>query len=403
MPYTAPTVNYSTAMNGTYTTLTGVLSVSFNRGRQRFMDPFPPTSCQIELIPANSYATPLEVGQFIDVRPTNSASSEAYFVGEITDVERTYDMPYNSVTGAAPGDRIRITALGALGLIGRATFNNDAVGAIAVPTTARNIILQTAQRLLNVNPSGVVGSYFDRGAQGFITSDSPLDVINQLAATDPLYLADRDNARTIVSNPQGGGGASTRPGFGPLEFQITQIGQRTDTADAFLFTDSGGGYFYNQISYGTGAQNFFTQVNVITENANGLTDIPVQQVSTGLAPFSSLDWNTYNTDQTEANSLANYVFSRSYVPTPAPMMISSTTAVDDSITQLARMNTILPGQRGQVTFRGQTYRVTLEGFDFAFYVDRAAITAYFSPFPLDYFILDSASNGRLDVNRLAAP
>lgn len=397
MPYTAPTVNYSTAMNGTYTTLTGVLSVSFNRGRQRFMDPFPPTSCQIELIPANSYATPLEVGQFIDVRPTNSASSEAYFVGEITDVERTYDMPYNSVTGAAPGDRIRITALGALGLIGRATFTDDLI--FSVPSTdAATTIQQSARRLLNVNPIPTNGG-FGRSVQNFTTSDPTLDVINQLAATEPLYLSDRDNARTIVSNP----GPSTRPGFGPLEFSMHMVGQRAEQVDAFVFTDSGGGYFYNQISYGTGAQNFFTQVNVITENADGVSNIPVQQVSTGLQPFSSLDWNTYNADQTEANSLANYVFTRSYVPAPAPMMISSTTAVDDSITQLARMNTILPGQRGQVTFRGQTYRVTLEGFDFAFYVDRAAITAYFSPFPLDYFILDSASNGRLDVNRLAAP
>ena len=401
MPYTAPTVNYATAMDGTYTTLTGVLAVTFNRGRQRFIDPFPPTSCQIELIPANSYATPLEVGQFIDVRQTNSSSSEAYFVGEITDITRTFDMPYNAGTGAAPGDRIRITALGPVGLCGRAAFNNADIFVLEEPTTIYNLFTQTTRRYLNVNSNFGTGNLFRSGIQSFDTSDPPLDVLNQIAATDPFYFADRDNARTITTNPSGN--ASYNPGYGPLEFRISIMGQKSESTDAFTFSDTGSGYEYNQIEYGTGAQNTFTQVNVITENANGATNIATQTAYTGLSPFSSLDWNTYGTSATDAADIASYILTRSYVPTAAPMTISTSTTVDDTITTLAKMNTVIPGQRGTVTFRGTSYRVTLEGLDVSFFTDRAVVTAYFSPFPLDYFILDSTTNGVLDTNRLGYP
>ena len=137
MSYTPPTVNYATTSVGTFTSLTGIQSVTINRGRRHFQDPYPPTVCTIELIPADSYATPLAIGQFIDVRDTNSGSSPCYFTGRIIDVVRRYDMPYNNVTGAAPGDRITITATGATGLIGSA--NLDAVS-IAGGTTVSNAV-----------------------------------------------------------------------------------------------------------------------------------------------------------------------------------------------------------------------------------------------------------------------
>jgi hypothetical protein len=398
MPYTAPTVNYATTMDGTYTTLTGVLSVTFNRGRQRFMDPFPPTSCQIELIPANSYATPLAIGQFIDVRQTNSSGSEAYFVGQITDVTRAYDMPYNAGTGAAPGDRIVITALGPTGLCGRALFNNVEVLVVAEPAAARTLFTQNTQRYLNIKSDALVNFTYLKPIQQFFTSDTPLDVLNQIAATDPFYFSDRDNARTVTGNPSGN--ASYNPGYGPLDFAMTIVGQRDESANAFTFSDTGSGYEFNRIEYGTGAQNSFTQVNVVTENADGYTNVAVQSAYTGFSPFSALNWNTYGTTAAEASSLASYILTRSYVPTAAPMSVSTTTVVDDTITTLAKMNTVIPGQRGAVTFRGTTYRVTLEGLDVAFFADRAVVTAHFSPFPLDYFILDSSTNGVLDTNRL---
>lgn len=399
MPYTAPTVNYSTAMNGTYTTLTGVLSVSFNRGRQRFIDPFPSTSCQIELIPANSYATPIAVGQYIDVRQTNSSSSEAYFVGQITDIDRIYDMPYNAGSGAAPGDRIIITALGPTGLCGRAAFVN--AGIVVVEEIARtyNMFTQNTARYLNIKSDNLIGSIYNNLIQNdFLTSDSPLDVLNQVANTDPYYFADRDNARAVATNPAGN--ASYNPGYGPLEFAMSIVGQKTDTANAFTYSDAGGGFKYNQVDFGTGAQNVFTQVNVVTENADGVTNVPVQTAFTGLSPFSSLSWDTYGTTAAAGSTMASYVLNRSYVTTIAPMSISTTTVLDDTVTTLAKMNTVIPGQRGSITFRGSSYRVTLEGLNVSFFTDRAAVTAYFSPWPLDFFLLDSATNGVLDTNKL---
>lgn len=407
MPYSAPTVNYSATMNGTYTTLTGVQNVSFNRGRKRFIDPFEATSCSIELIPANSYALPLAVGQYIDVRQTNSSSSEAFFVGKITDVQRSYDIPYNSVTGAAPGDRITITALGPIGLIGRTAANNATYSVLANPVTTTDMISQTCARFFNVAAIDFAGGFnFSPLVQEQTTSNPPLDVINQYAASDPLYLADRDNARVITTRPSGSGYV----GLGPVDFKITQVGQRTEAGNAFAFSDSGGGYKYVGLEFGTGAENTFTQVNVITQNVDGNTNIPNQTVSLGFAPFGSLNWQTFLEEWVSpsdpyryARDLASYIFTRSYVETAAPFSLSLSTSADDTVTNLAKMNTIMPGFRGTIAFRGTTYRVTLEGLQVNFGVDSASIRAYFSPFPLDYFILDSAQNGVLDTNRLGYP
>lgn len=406
MPYTPPTVNYSTSMTGTYTTLTGVKSVSFNRGRQRFIDPFPSTSCVIELIPANSYATPLAVGQYIDVRPTNSAASPAYFVGQISDVQRFYDMPYNPSTGAAPGDRIVITALGPLGILGRTQANSASYSVLEQVSTTTNMIRQTAARFFNTNANNFAGaSNFGRLVQAQTTSNPPLDILNVYAATDPMYLADRDNARAVSTRPSGSGYV----GLGPVDWQITQVGQQGDSANVFTFSDAGDGYKYNAMEYGTGAENTFTQVNVITENVDGGTVIPVQTVQTGFAPYSSLNWTSYvetsdfsGQPNEYALQLANYIFSRSYIQNPAPFSITTTTAVDYTITELAKMNTVMPGLRGLVTFRGQSFRVTLEGLDVSFGLDFATVRAYFSPWPLTNFILDSTINGLLNTNTLAA-
>lgn len=405
MPYTAPTVNYSATMNGTYTTLTGVQNVSFNRGRKRFIDPFEPTSCVIELIPATSYALPLAVGQFIDVRPTNSSGSEAFFVGEITDIQRTYDIPYNAVSGAAPGDRITITALGPIGLIGRTAGNNLNYSVLEQPLFTQNMIRQSCARFFNVNADNFAGGFlFNPLVQEQTTSEPPLDVINRYAASDPVYLADRDNARLISTRPSGSGYV----GLGPVEFQITQVGQATEAGNAFAFSDAGGGFKYVGVEFGTGAENTFTQVNVITQNVDGGTVIPNQTVSIGFAPFGSLNWQTYLEDfpvasdpYRYARNLAQYIFARSYVETAAPFSLAMSTNADDTITNLAKMNTIMPGFRGTIVFRGVTYRVTLEGLQVNFGVDSASVRAYFSPFPLATFILDSAQNGVLDTNRLA--
>lgn len=398
MPYTAPTVNYATTMDGTYTTLTGVQSVTFNRGRQRFIDPFAATSCTIELIPANSYATPLAVGQYVDIRPTNSSASPAYFVGKISDVQRTYGIPYNSGTGAAPADRIRITVLGPIGLIGRDSLYDADFYVVETGTTPYTLFTQNTARWFNIKSDIAVGGRRFTGCQWNDATDNPLTIFNQIAATEPFYFSDRDNARVVISNPSGN---ASYFGFGPTDFQMFIVGQGAETTDRFNFSDAGGGFKYNAIEYGTGAQNTFTQVNVVTDNADGVTNVATYSTQTGFAPYASLDWHSYGTTAAEAKTLGDYLLQRLSVNTPVPFSITTSTAVDDTIVDLAKMNTVIPGTRGTVTFRGQTFRVTLEGLSVSFYPDRANVTAYFSPWPLNYFVLDSTINGVLDTNVLA--
>jgi hypothetical protein len=57
----------------------------------------------------------------------------------------------------------------------------------------------------------------------------------------------------------------------------------------------------------------------------------------------------------------------------------------------------------QTTFRGTTVDASIEGINSNFYPDYASVQVYLSPSLGIPFVLDSASSGVLDTNRLAFP
>jgi hypothetical protein len=373
MPYTAPTVNYSATINGTYTTLTGVQSVSISRGRQRPQDPFQPSTMVVELIPANSYSVPLAVGQCIDVRPTNSAATDdAYFAGRITDIERTYDFPYNSGTGAAPSDRIVITALGPTGTLGLETFTNFSWPA---GTSLDNAILVSGNANVLLFGSAVPQNTARTSAQTY--TGSALDALNKLATTGQFFFSDNDGQRNALypNNYLWG----SNPGYSPT----------------FTFRDTAGsGYRFNRLEYLTSIQNTFTQVQI---NAEGLAP---QEAETGSAPYNTLVQYSYNETTSDALALANYLLNISTQTTPVPFTVSSNTAVDSAIMALGVMNDVNLGTFVNIIFRGSTVTACLQGINLMFTPQMGTVQCYFSPTLGQPFILNSASNGVLDQNRL---
>jgi hypothetical protein len=385
MAYTCPTVNYSTTLNGTYTQLTGVQSVSIRRGRTYFQDNFAGSRCVIELVPANSYTTPLAIGQYIDVRVTNSASADAYFVGRITDVERTFDIPYSaSATVNAPGDRITITAVGPTGMIASNTLASYSffltyTSGQAVEAASFADVYLFASNVPVVNSS--LTSVSNTGA---------LDVINQLARTDQSVLDDIDNE--LTTNP-----------YSPPNLNVIAWYHGVNGALTAAFVDTGVGTKYNRLAFKSAAESTFNDVNVVTPGKT------TQNYQAATGPYNTLDYNTYSNTTTEMLNLATYLYTLlSGQTTVAPFELATDTAIDDTflsfcyITSPTGTLTYL-GAPASIKFRGTTYAATIQSINVNFYPDRATGQFTFAPTLGQPFLLDSNEFGILGTNRLGYP
>jgi len=382
MPYTPPTVNYSATIDGTYTTLTGVQSVLIRRGRQRVADPFPQSSCVVELIPANSYALPLAIGQFIDVRPTNNALSRAFFAGRITDVERVYDMPYNSGTGAAPGDRIRITCTGGTGAL---ATNFGTFTWAAGDANNPSIALQNATSVR----IQAIGSTVQVSAQ--TVSGGALDVMNTVLNTRQSVIDDSDKKREP--------GVPFRAG----EVYVYNTSQAELGYTDYTVTSSSSMYPMKQLEFLSSAQNTFSQVNV---NAAGLA---TQTTNSGSPPYNTLNVDSYNANTADALSLSGYLYRlNSTQLQAAPAVVTTDTTIAPTCTDVLLLSVIGPifgsiGAPTTVIFRGTTTTAVVQGVAGAFYLDYATVTTYLSPSLGTPFTLDSTVFGILDTNRLGLP
>ena len=392
MPYTTPTVNYCATLNGAYTSLTGIQSVSISRGRQRFSDNFTQTSCVIDLIPAATYAVPLAVGQFIDVRNANSGSSPAYFVGTITDVQRQYSIPYNTVSGVAPADRITITATGATGAIAKNTIESDVI----VSTDCTSSISQlTVALLVECSPVGARIS-LARNSTNVLSNIGLLDVINQLLRTCQFFIDDLDNLRTTRVTA-----------FGTESSAATTYPQGQG-ATTYTFTDTGSGFAFNDVQFVSSVQNTFTQVQV---TSTGL--VTTQTASSGAAPYNTLVYDTYSESEANALSLAGYIINMQATATAVPYSISTNTMAAPTCTNLAMLSTtsvytdpsatMTLGSSVSVTFRGATSTATIQGINTTFYPDYATVQLFLSPSLGTAFTLNSSVTGVLDTNRLGFP
>jgi len=384
MAYTTPTVNYCATVNGTYTSITGVQSVSINRGRQRFQDNFPQSSCVIELIPAASYALPFAIGQFIDVRDANTAFSPAYFVGVITDVERKYAIPYNSSTGLAPADRIIITATGATGALGAASLSGYALPAGLTVDTLYNAAYSNNVYAATDRTTTVLNS-----AQTF--TGGAFDLINGLLKTLQWFIDDWDNNRMATSGALSIGRSVTYFPQGRNGF--------------YSFSDNGtiGSFKYSDLQYLNSVQNSFTEVQVV---APGLA---TQTESSGTAPFNTLVYNTYNASTSDANSLAGYVLQTQSSSAITPYTISTNTNIAPTCISLSVLAAVLTyyelhlGEVIKITFRGTTVDAVIQGINTTFYPDYATVQMFLAPSLGIAFILNSSTFGVLDTNRLGYP
>lgn len=389
MTYTAPTVNYSATINGTYTSLTGIQSVSINRGRQRFQDNFNQTSCVIELIPANSYALPLAVGQFIDVRDANTSTSPCYFSGVITDVSRRYQMPYNAGTGAAPDDQITITATGAVGGFGKVSVT----GVSLIPDTVLTQITLAGDSQ-NILIYEILADTVATGTVNF--TGGLLDLVNGLLRTNQYFIDDIDMQRQRISigiYDYDLGVALFPPGVGNVQYTMSDAG----TVGAFKFA---------ALEYLSSVQTAFNKVEVVAEG------LATQTATSGRAPFNTLVYNTYNASTSIALNLAEYIIATQNLASITPFSVTTNTLLSPTCTTIAKTanqailglpvadRAVNLGSALTMIFRGSTVQAQIQGINTTFYPEYASVQLHLSPSLGAQFILDNTTFGVLDQNKL---
>lgn len=363
---------------GTPVVLTNVQSVDCTAGRQAQLDNFSSARCIVVLRYPDGYVTPvtpLTPGTEIRVEGEhiNGGFPFTLLTGFISDVSVQYGIPFANSVGQA--DFLTINIETEFAKLARTSGENYAMAADTV----------TAQIADATSESGCVVSVFPNNYLSTISmsattvAGSWADWLNQMA----FSLAGRiieQSAEVILTSAQ------------PTDEYVSP----------FLFTDAGGtGLIYDQLTFDTLAQNYFTQVTITP------TAVAAQTAETGSAPFRNLTLNTYSPTTGRATDLANYYLNNFNQPALALSTIHvNMVAVNGNITQIignTGSNSGILGQGAQVNvvFRGTTYTCVIEGGAISATPSNCMLTLYVSGADLNaYLILDNATFGKLDENKL---
>jgi hypothetical protein len=386
MTYTAPSVQYCATLDGTYTVLSGVQSVNINRGRKIATDPFVGSSCVIEVIPPATFTVELAVGQFLDVRESNSGTADAYFCGRITDIVRTYEIPYDPITGAAPGDRILITCSGPTGQLAATQLVDYVVTGVAGGQQRSTV--QLSNILIDNGFTSVNTNVRDKTPQTFTYSGGAFDLFNQIARNVQAYIDDLDMQRTTF------GGFSSAIGFFAPNYQVS-----TTVTD--VFPGNTGTHFVGLQFLSSTQQSF----NEIIVTASGRTTQVVETVS---GPYNSLNYSTTLDQEADMLDLAQYLFAFNQETTAVPASVTLSSTENTQISRFAEIKTrtttsnnfLMLGSRVNINFRGQTYVGQLQGIQTNYGIEQARQTLYFSANLGQPFTLNTAEFGVLDTSRL---
>lgn len=150
--------------------------------------------------------------------------------------------------------------------------------------------------------------------------------------------------------------------------------------------------FYNRVEFLSQADSYYDVVIVEPEGLAAQTEGSGDRVYT-LA--------TYDQTTTQADNLASYLVNLLSGNTSVPFSVSLTgeTQVNNQAIEIAPFASY--GVVAQVILRGSTYNVTIEGATVSADPSQSRITFYLAPASLTIpFILDSATQGVLDTNRL---
>jgi hypothetical protein len=369
-------IQYQVEVGATYATLTTVVTnvqnVSLTYGRQKPLDAYSANTANVVLRYPTGYTTPnalFVTGTFLRISVRRVAPGyETYrqlFVGRITDAMVQYGIPFSGGVGNA--DFVTLTCEGNFAAFGRMQGENYAMTAGTLSAQAGQCVSQTG---LFVDTQSGFG-----GTQPFpatTISGTWGDWINRAVLTMNGKLIDVSDGVLMVNAYR------KFAGF---------WGNFSDT------TNNESNHVYEQISFSSLADSFYTQVTVDPESFAEAT------VQTGVAPFRTYLVNTLNNSTSQATDFANYLLSTYSTATQRILSVTCSLNAQNGDMPSYGMDEI--GSTVSVTFRGTVFNCVLEGATYSGNPSQASATFYLSAQDLnDYLTLDDAVYGKLDFNKL---
>jgi hypothetical protein len=367
--------NYSVEISPdqiTYTALTNVQDISLSIGRQRQLNAYSASTASVTMRYPTGFASPitdLVSGNFVRIK--NLTSTYTLFNGVINNVDVSYGIPFGGGVGQA--DYLTFTIEGAFSSLGRAQGENYSMVADSLTNQVDDCSTETA---IDVQATTNAGNI----AMAATTVSSTWgDWLNKVLVTINGRMHDGFLANRVQV-------------LSPFDFDFVAI-NFSDTAN------NATNQVYDQINFGSYADNYYTQVTVDPENFAAAT------VETGAAPFRTLLTNTFNASTSQATDYANYLLGNYDEQGQALLSISCLAEAQNSFKLDALTGSgslaIYPGTEVTVTFRGTVFTCIIEGVSMTATPESSRYTFYLSGADLNaYLILDSDTFGRLDFNKL---
>jgi hypothetical protein len=368
------TVSFTLDNGSSWTPLTNVQNIQFSTGKQAQLDQVKSSTGSFEMRYPTGYASPVTAlisGTRIRIQNTTGT---AYTIceGRINDVVAEYGIPY--VGGVGQADYLTVTFEGAFATLGRQQGNNYAMAANTLSAQVFESGFQT----------GVAIGLFGGGLQNIAAT-----TVSGTWGDWVARLCQTTNSRIWDS-------------FDPRQFDI--VSPFTANVSTVNFSDTANNatnQVYNRINFDSLADNFYTQVTVTPESFGPATVTNVGAT----APFRTYQTNTLNASTAQATDYANYLLSnygtaRFAISSFSCMAEAQSSFQLDKIGYLGNLRYAAGTQVG-VTFRGVTYQCLIEGVNVSATPAGAMFTYYVSGADLNaYLILDNATFGRLDFNKL---
>jgi hypothetical protein len=366
-----PRYAYEVRYGNTPTVLTNVQTFNISKGRQQVQDPFRASVATITGRVPSGLPT-VEIGQRLEIWCTTPSPDIAVFRGTVSDFRINYGIVSNE-------DTWQIDCEDSFAAAGRALTSPSAGWAANALSDDAAIVLAFGAGINVINIYPVDGS--SRLSAQSVPNTNLLDVLQQIIFTEQGRLInlglDGSNVPGLGFVPRSAIGA------------YPTLGAFTDgTVATGLITAK-----YDQVVFTSQADSFFNEV--VIEPA-GLAD----QISgtTGRRVFTG---KSYDVDTAQAQNLADFVLATLNVANAVPQVVSCTSEMQTTDLAVDAFLTAGEGTKLRLILRGVTYEVFVEGGVLTANPDETRFTLYLvSAAAQNFFILDSATFGVLDQNKL---
>lgn len=366
------TLEYSTD-GATWTMLSNLQDLNIKIGRQNLQDTFAPSNASFTLRYPTGFASPITaliVGSYVRVKRVGmSAIYNSVWLGTIRDVIVEYGIPY--ADGVAPADYLTIVAEGALARAGRAQGND-----YVIDSDYADVQLADAAAASGVN----------------MDWEDSFNPIQQLAASTV-----EGSYAEWLNNFVGTIGASINDGGSVGTVVVRPRDYNADISISFSDTTNDATHqVYDNIKFDSLSEDYFNSVEVNTNTVGNVV------VSTGSAPYRTLRLPSYNLTTGQAEDLGQYLLGVYSTPNFGISEISCLAEAQNTMAlELGTFWWGIVGATTSVLFRGQTFYVNILGASISATPSSARYTYYLADADMTpYLVLDSASFGILDTNKL---